>query len=376
MADLSTKSFTTFVQDFATAVQGSSAKLVDFTIGSILRALAEATAGVGLWLQGLILQLLATTRASTSTGSDLDTWLADFGFEREAAGYASGSVTLSRITPTAQAVVPVGSIVQTSDSTQFVVGTDTTNAAYDATQLGYVLAAGTYSVSVPVTASVAGTTGNVTAGEISELYQSITGVDSVTNPLAFTNGTAAETDAAALTRFQLWISSLSKAVEAAIESAIEAIGTNITYTLVENVAYGGTSQPGYFYVVIDDGTGSPPSTTLDTVRSAIEAVRGLTIGYGVFAPVVVSAAVSMTITTSSAYDHATVVSEVSAALLSYINALTLGQSLNYSRLAQIAYDASAGVTNVTGVLLNSGTSDVSATAKQVVKATSSSISVS
>jgi len=45
----------------------------------------------------------------------------------------------------------------------------------------------------------------------------------------------------------------------------------------------------------------------------------------------------------------------------------IGQALSYSRLAQVAYDASPGITNVTGVTLNSATADLAATSQQVVK---------
>lgn len=84
----------------------------------------------------------------------------------------------------------------------------------------------------------------------------------------------------------------------------------------------------------------------------------------------------MAITTASGYTHSAVVSTVQAALLNYINTLPLGTTLAYSRLAQIAYDASPAVTNVTGVTLNGGTSDVTATALQVIKTTSGSVVVS
>jgi hypothetical protein len=47
--------------------------------------------------------------------------------------------------------------------------------------------------------------------------------------------------------------------------------------------------------------------------------------------------------------------------------------LPYTQLASIAYDV-AGVSNVTGILLNSGTSDLAATAKQKILAGTVSVS--
>ena len=74
----------------------------------------------------------------------------------------------------------------------------------------------------------------------------------------------------------------------------------------------------------------------------------------------------MTITSAAGYIHANVVAAVVTALQNAINGLGLGNSLPYTRLASIAYGV-AGVTNVTSVLLNGGTSDLTATAEQTVK---------
>lgn len=366
---ITTQDFTTLVRNQVTAIQGAAKVLVDLTVGSILRSIVEANAAVILWLQGLILQLLAITRAATSSGADLDSWVADFGLTRLAAVAASGQVSFSRFTPSQQAVVPVGTTVQTGDGAQqFAVTLDTTNPAYSASLGGYVLAAGVASINVPVAASTSGAGGNVSAGQLNTLTQAVPGVDTVSNAAAFTNGVDAESDAALRVRFIAFVASLSKATKGAVGYAITSLKQGVTYTLIENQQYNGTTDYGYFYVVVDDGTGAPGSTFLSNVSNAIDAVRGVSIRFGVFAPVVVTANVSMTITTAAGYDHNAVVGLVGTALRAYINALLLGQTLTYSRLAQVAYDASPGVTNVTAVLLNSGTADVSATSQQVIKA--------
>lgn len=366
---LTTKDFSTLVQEMVSNVQGYASALVDLTIGSILRASLESVSAVVMWLQGLILALLATTRAATSSGTDLDTWMADFGLTRLAATNASGLVTFSRFTPTIQAVVPVGAVVQTADgSQQFTVNLDTTNPAYNASLGGYVIPAGSSSVTASVTAVTAGSGANVVAGAISTLAQAIPGVDTVSNAAAFTNGANAETDGALRVRFVSYVQSLSKATKAAVGYAITSLQQGLTYTLTENQTRAGVYQPGYFFVVVDDGTGAPSSTLLSTVYNAIDAVRPITVTFDVFAPTVLTANVVMTIATASGYTHSAVTAIVQAALQSYINTLPLGTSLSYSRLAQVAYDASPGVTNVTGVTLNGGTSDIAATSQQVVKA--------
>lgn len=373
--DLNIKSFSDLVTDQVTAIQAKSALLVDLTIGSLLRSIVESNSGVVLWLQQLIVNLLVVTRAATCSGTDLDTWFADFGFTREAATYATGNVTYARFTATNAALIPVGSQVTTNDGTQtYAVIADTTNAAYDATQSGYVVAAGVASVVVPVQASTAGAAGNASSGTVTTIVGSISGIDTVNNASTFANGADAESDDDARARFRLWIASLSKATLAAIQYAISSVQQGVSYSVVENQNYSGATQYGYFYAVVDDGSGSPSSTFLSSVYSAIDAVRGATISFNVFGPVVVTANVSMTITTSSGVTHSDIVALVHTAITSYLATLTLGQSLPVSKLAALAYDASSYVTNVTNVQINSSTADLTATAKQVIRAGTVTIS--
>ncbi|MDW3683118.1 baseplate J/gp47 family protein [Cupriavidus sp. CV2] len=358
----------TTIQNMATSVQQKAKVLVDFTVGSVTRAVVEATAQVVIWLEGLILLLLQATRAATSSGADLDSWMLDYGLTRLAATASTGQVTFSRFTSTYQAVIPVGTVIQTADGTQqFTVIADSNQAAYSAALGGYVIAAGIASAVATVQAVNTSSVTNVLANTITTLTQAVQYVDTVTNAAAFTNGADAETDGAFRARFITYINGLSKATKTAVGNAILAVKQGLSYVLVENQTYGGLSQPGYFYAVVDDGTGSPPSTLLSSVSNAIDAVRPFCSTFAVFAPVVVTANVAMTITTAAGYSHSAVVALVQTALQSYINSLTIGQTLSFTRLAQVAYDASPGVTNVTGATLNSGTADLTATNQQIVK---------
>jgi uncharacterized phage protein gp47/JayE len=90
---LSLKGFTQIIQDMSAALQSSATALVDVSVGSVIRAIFEANASVALWMQWLILQILQTTRASTSVGGDLDSWMLDFGLTRLPAGASTGIVT-------------------------------------------------------------------------------------------------------------------------------------------------------------------------------------------------------------------------------------------------------------------------------------------
>ncbi len=193
-----TQSFNTIVANAVAAVQGAAAQLIDFTIGSVLRAVVEAVSAIALWLQGIALQVAALTRFATSNGIDADSWAADFRFHRLARQQpSSGQVTLGRYTPTFQALIPVGTTVQTSDGTEiFAVIADITQTAYNAGLNAYVIPATTTTCTATVQATTPGTASNVAAGLINTLSPPIANVDYVTNASAFTNGAAAETDAA------------------------------------------------------------------------------------------------------------------------------------------------------------------------------------
>jgi len=365
---ITAKDFTTLVREQVTDIQGTASLLIDVSVGSILRAAVEANAAVTMWLQGLIFQVLATTRAATSSGPDLDSWIADYGMTpRLIADYATGTVTLSRFTATTTAGIQIGAVVQTVDGVQFAVILDTTNPLYNVGLGAYLLGVSVSSGSVPVKAIIAGASGNAVIGAINTIAQAMPGIDTVTNAAAFVNGTDGETDAQLRLRFIAYVASLSKATKSAIGYAITSLQPGVTYTLTENFSYAGVAQPGYFYVVVDDGSGAPGSQFLTDVTNAVELVRGLTITFGVFAPVLLTANVSFTIITASGYDHATLIASANVAVTNFINGLGIGGSLFYSKLPQIIYESSPGITNVTGLTVNSVTVDLTATNKQIIK---------
>jgi hypothetical protein len=377
VATLNLKSIVTLVSNQASAVQASASALIDFSVGSILRAVAEANAAVAAWLQGMILQVLAISRLATSFGTDVDSFVNDYGLYRLSSSASAGSVTFSRIQTTNSALIPVGAQVQSADGTQtFTVIIDATNSAYSASLAGFLLPAGVASVSLLVTSANVGTATNVVAGAVNRLLTSISGVDYVNNAGAMSGGANAETDAALKIRFVLYLASLSKATASAIGFAVTSLQLGIQYTLTANVNYAGQAQLGYFYVVVDDGTGAPPAALLASAYAVIQPVVALTISFGVFAPIVTTATVSGTIIVAPGYNATTVKAAVAVAWTNYIANLGLGVGLNYVALGAVAtgiVSAGAQVGGVPGCvgvdnfLLNAGTADIAANAQYTIK---------
>ena len=366
---LQLRTFDTIVASAAAAVQGAARTVLDLTVGSVLRAVLEANAGLGLWMQWLILQVLQTTRAATSAGADLDSWVGDFGLVRQQAVAAAGSATFARFSAVTTALVPVGTLVRTSDGSQsFAVVADTTNAAFSAAQNGYVVPAGTTAVTAAIAAAVAGSVGNVQAGAIGLIAAAVPGVDTVTNAAPTAGGLDAESDPALRARFSAYLVSLFKATTAAVGYAISTVQQGLQYTIQENATQSGAYQPGTFVVTVDNGTGAPPAALLTAVANAIETVRPVGSTWTVVAPTVTTASVSMAIVTAPSANHATVAAQVAAALSGFIDALPVGAPLPWSRLAQVAYGASPYVGNVFGVLLNGAATDIVPGPAGVVKA--------
>lgn len=362
MTNFTIKTFDTVVDEIATAVQGKSTVPMDFSIGSIARSIAEADSEIAMWLQGEILKVLALTRAATSQGADLDTWMAQFFFSRNQAVAATGAATFSRRSSSVRAVVPVGQVVSTLDRIDFVVTLDTTNANYSAVDGGYVLAIGTASINCPIAAVVAGTGGNVGAGTITKLKTTIGGVNTVTNGITFTNGKAAETDEAFRARFTEWLASLSRSTLAAVSYAIKQAGAT-SFKIVENFNLDGSWHPGWFYVIVDDGTGAPSGAFLNTVANAVEEYRAWTVTYAIFGVTPLNCNTSINVllrkpgnVALTTAEQATTLAKIQLAIKNYVDGRGMN-GLTLTSLYQVAYDASSYVVNASSALINGAAAD-------------------
>lgn len=372
---LSLLNFATLVSNMAAAVQSSASALVDLTVGSVLRAILEANASVALWLQWLVLQVLAMTRLVTSTGTQVDSWVADFGLTRLPAVAASGPVTFSRYNVTPVGFVAVGTQVKTSDGTRiYQVIADSTNAAWNGST-GFNIASGLGSITCTVTdvttstngTLTIGTAGNVSAGTITLLAGAAPGVDTVNNAAPFANGLDPETDAALRLRFSNYIQTLSKATLPAVNYAISSVQQGLDWTIQENINTAGVYTPGSFVVTVDNGTGAPPSSLLTAVSAQIALYRPIGSVWVVQAPSIVYVTISMTI------NNPAMVTAVANALQTYVDALADGMTLAYSRLSSVAYAVDPSITDVSAVLLNGATADIVPTAGQTIKTSTISV---
>lgn len=368
------QTFTMLLQTMAAGVQGGAAQLVDLSVGSVLRALLEACAAVALWMQWLILQVLTMTRAATSVGSDLDSWMADFGLVRLPGSASEGVVTFSRYTPNIAATVPVGATIRTTDGTQsFAVTQDAGNPAWNGAG-GYTLMPSVNAISVPAVAVTPGISGNVLPGAIGLLATAITGVDTVANGAVFSGGVDAESDAALRARFQLYINSRSLATPVAIDFAIASVRQGLRYVVLENLDTAGQAAAGHFWVVVDDGTGSPPGALLGNVSAAVEAARPIGATYAVTGPSVEPISVQLTIATSNPLTKTAVLASIVASVTQWVGGLPIAGTLALSKIEALAHAADASVVSVLSASINGAANDVVASANGVLVPTSITVS--
>lgn len=373
---LTTKTFKDFVDGQITAAQGSVANIIDFAIGSLLRALFESNAGVAAFLQRQIVELLAKTRAATSTGDDLKSFVADFKLDPPPFEDTSstGTLTFARFTSTTQALIPVGSLAQTTVGDKFIVTANVGLPAYSESLNAYVLDIGISTMDVLAASLNTGTSPNALAGTITQIAQALPGIDTVTNAAAFTGGSTGESDEAIRIRFVKWVASLTKGTLDAVRYAASSFSSTINVKVVENLSYVDTAQPGYFYVVADNGSTALSGGDLSIIYALVDAVRPITSTFAIFAAVELTANINAVLQLKSGYLLANVSPVVNSAIVSHISSLKIGEELRYARLYQVILNASIGIDNVSSLLLNGGSADIVANDKQTVIAGTVTIS--
>jgi uncharacterized phage protein gp47/JayE len=368
--NLTLKTFSQIVEDMGASLQSSATALIDVSVGSITRALFEANAAVALWIQWLILQVLQTTRAATSTGPDLDSWMADFALTRLPAIASTGTVTFSRFSTTVAASIPAGATVKTSDgSLTFVVTSDSSLTTFQASLGSYVIPPGVANIDLPVACTTAGYAGNVLASTVTIMASAIPGIDRVNNQNAMIDGSDSEADAGFRTRFVHYLGSLSRATPSAIINAASSVQQGLSLRLLENTAADGTSKPGCFLVIVDDGSGYPSNSLITNVVNAIEAVRPVGTYCSVLAPTVILANITLTVhIASNTAAPASLTSDVSVAITTYLNTVAVGRSASVTRIAACTYGASDVILNVTAISLNGTSQDLIPGPTSVIKA--------
>jgi uncharacterized phage protein gp47/JayE len=374
--NLSLKGFPQLIEDMSAALQSSATALVDVSVGSVVRAIFEANASVVLWLQWLLLQVLQTTRASTSTGADLDSWMADFSLQRLSTTTSTGIVTFSRYTLGSAATIPAGSIVKTADGLlSFAVVEEGTLSIWQPSISGYVIPSGVAAADIPIVCVTAGSAGNVLAGTINVVAASLPGIDQVNNANPLSNGADAETDDAFRIRFRGYLASRSRATLGAIQNAIAGVRQGLDVAIMQNTGPDGALRVGTLLVIVDDGSGFPSTDLLSNVANAVDSVRPVGTAFAVVAPQVLVLNVALTAEFASSSGATVGVAAIQNYIGAYLNTLPIGKAASITRAAQQAYRYGPDLLNIAGVAFNGSSTDVIPSARTVIKAGRVEVSV-
>lgn len=381
---ITTRTFNDFLSSALNIVSTKANAALDTRVGSVIRAMYEASATQWLFLQSMILKVQTMQRGATSTGDDLVSFYADFGFSMLPATLNTGQATFSRYQANASApIIPVAALVQASlGNIQYQVVADATNPAYVPAVNGYQLPANALSVTVSVQAVAAGTASNLLAGALNQLVTPLPGIDTVTNASPINNAKDAESEAASRVRFVAYITGgLIKATAAAIDSAIAGVQQGLNWLKLENQNFDQSAHLGFFTVVAQDGSGTLPAATSTAISQAIEATRGFTIGFNLQPPTTITANVAATAVLPAGLDAGTAAGAKTAAqnaVASYINGRSIGKSLEIERVskaaidAMIAYLAALGIdtgdVSLNGMTLNGAASDLACGATAIIRA--------
>lgn len=365
------KTFPQMVQDMVTQWGSSTGRTPSLTQGSMILAIFESVAAQLDFLQAMAQAITLLSRAATSTGGDLDTWMADFNFARLSATFAVGPVQLLRNTPAAATIsVPAatlnssgvyigGGLVQTvGGAIVYQLIPDATQSSYNATSNSYQFPVGATSITATAQAVSSGSAYNVTVGNLSQLGSQMSGVDAATNTVPISNGVDAETDAAFRARFVLYLSTLAKATKSAILAACQGVQQGLQIATQENVTAAGTPLNGSFTVFVDDGTGHPPQSLLNTVYAAADSVRAFSVQPFVVGPNILTATIVLAVRLAPGYTLGALQTAVVSAVAAVVNQLATNATLFVSAVNAAASSVVGVVAVQSGTTINGFAADL------------------
>jgi uncharacterized phage protein gp47/JayE len=194
-----------------------------------------------------------------------------FDFKLKAAQKASGMVTFTGGSATSSITIPAGTVLGTTNASD--------NKIY-ATTKDATIPAGQTQVQAPILCTSPGSFGNTPINTITRMITSISGITSVTNSAAITNGSDRETEDSRRQRFNKYITTLTRGTKEAIEyGASTAALYDISGTTIESVQFSKVVQPaeddpkqpaGKIYCYIYNGSGGTSDNLVEEAQKIID----------------------------------------------------------------------------------------------------------
>lgn len=276
--------------DVETRLPGADAGLRNSALNVLARTHSGAVHGTYGYLDWISRQVLP----DTADAEILERWANIWGVTRKAASRAAGPVTL---TGTTGAVVPAGTVLQAADGQEFETDAEVTLAAGTAT--------------AQVTALAAGQAGNLAAGTTLTLVSPIAGVNSQATVAAggLVGSDDTETDDALRARLLARIQAPPHGGAKAdyIAWALEVSGVTRAWVYPGELGLGTVTVR---FVRDDDASIIPDAAEVQAVQAHLDALRPVTAGLTVVAPVAVPLNLTIALTPNTSTVQAAVLAEI------------------------------------------------------------------
>ena len=247
------KPFFDIAADLVEVCRTSSEDLTDFNVGSVVRTLLESQA-VGL--EDLYIAFNEGVQEAIPAAL-----YAAFDMQRLPAVRARGKLRITIAESASDFTLPAGALFSTAGG----------EANFESDE-PLTIAAGQTVGEVSAVCTSSGVVGNVPSNTITLLTGASLSVQSVTNPIAFSQGADQESDAQMKARFQAFIASIARATPASLEYAARVQKRyNEDGTILEQVARVALQEfAGYVRLFIYNGSGSTSDALVDQVQLAID----------------------------------------------------------------------------------------------------------
>ena len=348
------------IADTVANMSPDEAAVADFNVGTTIRAMLTATSGgmfdsnvdIAKFKRGAFLSDLKGN--DLAEGTQLDQIGNDRGIPRKGPG---GSTTYVVISGNAGTLVPASTVVKTGD------GTVRFQTLYDLT-LGRNEVAGTDGYmkelslidAVEVESLSTGSITNVAASTITALETAITGVTSLTNPLAAEGGFDSEPDPVYRERIREYGNTLSQDTQAFFEATAREEEPTVLKAIAVYAGYDSVTV----YVLKNSGA-QYDQATLDAIATAISnAMRSFTT-VAVQNMTMVPATVVTSVKLKPGYTLAQVFASIANNLAGFLNWQTwsFGTTVAFSDIVDKVLDSEGvGYADITKLTLNGSSIDL------------------
>lgn len=273
--------------------------------------------------------VMTQTVPQTATGENLDSFAELRGLTRTAATKATGTLKFTAASGVA-ASVPKGTRCKGDNGSEYVT-----------------VEAGSISVEngcceLAAEAVVGGADGNAAANSVRLMMLAPEGVVSCTNPLAFSGGKDAESDASLRRRV---LESYKSMINGGSAAHYKALAMTVPNVVAANVIPKNRGV-GTVDVVIATHENAQTASAVNAVQSLLDENREVCVDVKVKAPISAAIAVEATVKAKSGYVASTVADEVKTALQNYFCAELLGCDITRAELSKVIYSVD-GVQNYT-----------------------------